>query len=162
MKTWILVFGQGQNLPAVTQTQHWQEELCLSAGQKKLGLFSSASFFKWHLLQYKEEYKFRNELKVFSGSVIGSCSQLEAELHQVCFPAEKSAAGLESIVGISGPKRIWALSLHITIFFPRANIIDIDIYIDIDITHERDTSGTFNLKAVQKKAVLGNKNRING
>lgn len=77
-------------------------------------------FLKWHLSQYKEEYKFRNEFKVFSGSVMGSFSQLEAELHQVCFPAEKSLQDLEPTVGISGWKHIWALSLQVTqSFFPR-------------------------------------------
>lgn len=33
-----------------------------------------AIFLKCHLFQYEEEYKFRNELKVFSGDVTGSFS----------------------------------------------------------------------------------------
>lgn len=61
---------------------------------EETGIIFLTIFLKWHWFQYKEEYKFRNEFKVFSGSVIGSFSQLEAELHQVCFPAEKSAAEL--------------------------------------------------------------------
>lgn len=99
--------------PALTgRTLHfcWPEET---------GILFLTICLNWHLFQYKEKYKFRNELKVFSGSVIGPCSQLEAELHQVCFPAEKSAAGLGAHSGNLWSKAYMSsVFASNTIFFP--------------------------------------------